>query len=415
MELKYGDPTTEKRRAPSKTSLLLATIIAFGCFAPCCSFQVSLSRTNCLHRMQAPNVDPSSSLDSIHRQNNTSSLESLQEENVELIRTKSIASSQIVRLPERKIDLMFCDGDICKDAVRQRVIGKHNQIILSGPATGQVAYTWSQDFTATSNKGERSKVTLSSVLLLVRPNDEDLIKKAAEVVPKLTHAGVKVLLVPDLAAKLKFHYGVDDERIGLFEASAVFETRSSNVRHVHDSEDEWLQDLLLEPFPDLVCTLGGDGLLMHASMLFQGPVPPIMSIAGGSLGFLTPFKEAEMEDAICIALGMCSKEETTNTDKKPNEITVFPPNMESSPYLHPYSQGDAPKLSFGMGEYICMTIRMRLDCRIVSPEGVVRSRFNVLNEVVIDRGSSPYLAALECFCDDVHLTTVQADGIIFAT
>ena len=189
---------------------------------------------------------------------------------------------------------MFCDGDICKDAVRQRVIGKHNQIILSGPATGQVAYTWSQDFTATSNKGERSKVTLSSVLLLVRPNDEDLIKKAAEVVPKLTHAGVKVLLVPDLAAKLKFHYGVDDERIGLFEASAVFETRSSNVRHVHDSEDEWLQDLLLEPFPDLVCTLGGDGLLMHASMLFQGPVPPIMSIAGGSLGFLTPFKEAEM-------------------------------------------------------------------------------------------------------------------------
>ena len=48
-------------------------------------------------------------------------------------------------------------------------------------------------------------------------------------------------------------------------------------------------------------------------------------------------------------------------------------------------------------------------------EGVVRAQYNVLNEVVVDRGSSPYLAALECFCDDVHLTTVQADGIIFAT
>jgi NAD+ kinase len=34
---------------------------------------------------------------------------------------------------------------------------------------------------------------------------------------------------------------------------------------------------------------------------------------------------------------------------------------------------------------------------------------------VVDRGSSPYLAALECYCDDVHLTTVQADGVIFAT
>jgi NAD+ kinase len=68
-----------------------------------------------------------------------------------------------------------------------------------------------------------------------------------------------------------------------------------------------------------------------------------------------------------------------------------------------------------MGNYVCMTTRMRLDCRIVSPEGVVRWLYNVLNEVVIDRGSSPYLAALECFCDDVHLTTVQADGVIFAT
>ena len=73
------------------------------------------------------------------------------------------------------------------------------------------------------------------------------------------------------------------------------------------------------------------------------------------------------------------------------------------------------KATFGMDGVICMTIRMRLDCRIVNPEGIVKERYNVLNEVVIDRGSSPYLAALECFCDDVHLTTVQADGIIFAT
>jgi NAD+ kinase len=58
---------------------------------------------------------------------------------------------------------------------------------------------------------------------------------------------------------------------------------------------------------------------------------------------------------------------------------------------------------------------MRLECRVLNAEGIIRSRYNVLNEVVIDRGSSPYLAALECFVDDVHLTTVQADGVIFAT
>jgi NAD+ kinase len=74
------------------------------------------------------------------------------------------------------------------------------------------------------------------------------------------------------------------------------------------------------------------------------------------------------------------------------------------------------KLCFGHGDRICLSIRMRLDCRIISKrDGIVKARYNVLNEVVIDRGLSPYLTILECFCDDEHLTTVQADGVIFAT
>jgi NAD kinase len=336
---------------------------------------------------------------------------------MEVVTTEAIQSSiTLARLPDRKIELMFCDGDICKDSVRERVIGKHNQIILRGPATGQVAYRWNQKSLARNDKGDRTETTVASVLLLVRPNDDQLIKKAAEVVPKLTHLGIKVLLVPELAAKLKFHYGVDDDRISLFEASeASSDANSRQVRHVSDSEEEWVQDMVLEPFPDLVCTLGGDGSITHASMMFQGPVPPIMSIAGGSLGFLTAFEEDGMEDAICIALGIGKKDDGANGESPTEEYRISPPNMESYRYDPPHLQADNPKPSFGMGNYICMTIRMRLDCRIVSPEGVVRCRYNVLNEVVIDRGSSPYLAALECFCDDVHLTTVQADGVIFAT
>lgn len=318
---------------------------------------------------------------------------------------------KLARMNDRKIDLMFCDGDICRDAVRQRVIGKHNQIVLSGPATGQVAYKWNTKMLI--GKGGRSATTLASVLVLVRPNDDKLIEKTAEVIPKLTHLGIKVLLVPEVAAKMKFRHGVDDERISLFEVPA--DTKNKQPRHVSDSEDEWVQDMVLEPFPDLVCTLGGDGSITFASMMFQGPVPPIMSIAGGSLGFLTAFQEDEMEDAICIALGIENKEDNVTGESPAEEYTIFPPNMESYPYDPPHLRADNPKLSFGMGDFVCMTIRMRLDCRIVSPEGVVRCRYNVLNEVVIDRGSSPYLAALECFCDDVHLTTVQADGVIFAT
>ncbi|KAI9477192.1 hypothetical protein LPJ78_000450 [Coemansia sp. RSA 989] len=43
------------------------------------------------------------------------------------------------------------------------------------------------------------------------------------------------------------------------------------------------------------------------------------------------------------------------------------------------------------------------------------STFQVMNEVVVDRGPSPYLAQLELYGDGTHLTTVEADGLCLAT
>ena len=211
--------------------------------------------------------------------------------------------------------------------------------------------------------------------------------------------------------------------------------------------------------PNLIVTLGGDGLLMHAGMLFQGPMPPVLCIAGGSLGFLTPFAPNEMIPAIEIALGLTRITDTSSVDSNaeslsssshaqdssskrkkkkdilPSPLQIFPPNMAgyddyedddtidgsiNDRYIngiggHNIRDSFPNKFTVGLGDCICLSIRMRLDCRIIDCNGIVKARYNVLNEVVIDRGSSPYLAALECFCDDVHLTTVQADGVIFAT
>jgi NAD kinase len=343
---------------------------------------------------------------------------------------------------KRKMDLMWCQSDRCQEVVRERVVGDHNTIIFNGPATGQIAYRWNRkahpidreesstspaknnegETTTTSSTGPSPLSGIASVLLLVKRDDEDLLEIAARNVPKLTGVGIDVLLSPDLAAKLKHYYGVDDERISLFEQPKNPNEDEWRIRHVDDEEEAWVQDMnYVEPFPDLVVTLGGDGLLIYASMLFQGPIPPLLAISGGSLGFLTSFSDLEMTDAIKVALGMVtsssenggSSDESFEEEQK-NALQVFPPNM---PYKLPYiNDGDStPRSTFGLEDYICMTIRMRLDCRVVNREGVVRARYNVLNEVVIDRGSSPYLCALECFCDDVHLTTVQADGVIFAT
>ena len=41
--------------------------------------------------------------------------------------------------------------------------------------------------------------------------------------------------------------------------------------------------------------------------------------------------------------------------------------------------------------------------------------YHVLNEVVLDRGPSPFISNLQIFCDDVLVTVVQGDGLIIAT
>jgi len=353
---------------------------------------------------------------------------------------KTMSNKDDERVNNRKMDLMWCQSDRCQEVVRERVVGDHNTIVFNGPATGQVAYRWNQKAYPISptepespSAASPSRSKIASVLLLVKRDDEDLLEIAAKKVPELTAVGIDVLMAPDLAAKLKHYYGVDDERISLFEQPKDPNKDDWKVRHVDDGEEEWVDDMnYVEPFPDLVCTLGGDGLLMYASTVFQGPIPPLLAISGGSLGFLTAFSKHEMTDAIKVALGMATPiGEGTDGDEGNDSSThdvpfssleeeeqgalqVFPPNMPYYPY-EPLVSDSTPRATFGMKDYICMTIRMRLDCRVVNREGVVRARYNVLNEVVIDRGSSPYLAALECFCDDVHLTTVQADGVIFAT
>ena len=345
-------------------------------------------------------------------------------------------SNELPILRGKKLGLMWCAEEFCKDAVRERVSGDHNQIILDGPATGQVAYYWKPDVSPAYKKANgkeeasatKMDTTEPSILLLVKPNDVDLIRVAAGAVKELTNDSnnINVYMDSSLAGKLKFSYSVDNERIRLFEPEG---TEGFGGNHVglddkRMSSFSGLPEDFDPPF-DLICTLGGDGLLMHASMLFQGPVPPVISIAGGSLGFLTQFSREEMVDAIRIALGVSQGElKGSGASDGPEQDefgmnNVFPPNMPSYPYepLRKKQGGpsEIPRFSFGLGDRICLSIRMRLDCRIFNREGVLRARFNVLNEVVIDRGSSPYLANLECFCDDVHLTTVQADGVIFAT
>ena len=136
---------------------------------------------------------------------------------------------------------------------------------------------------------------------------------------------------------------------------------------------------------DFVVCLGGDGTILWAAGLFARGVPPVISYAMGSLGFLTPFVVEDHHRSLRMVLN---------------------------------------------GEFQ-VTLRARLACRIIRAADAAaydaaaaagddgwaegHASHTVLNEVVVDRGPSHSLVELDCWCDGMPMTKMQADGIIVAT
>lgn len=69
--------------------------------------------------------------------------------------------------------------------------------------------------------------------------------------------------------------------------------------------------------------------------------------------------------------------------------------------------------------HAALTLRSRLRCVIMrNGEGQPANpptNLLVLNEVVVDRGPSPYLSNIDLFIDGKHVTSVQGDGLIVST
>ncbi|KAL7539956.1 hypothetical protein ACHAXR_009757, partial [Thalassiosira sp. AJA248-18] len=333
---------------------------------------------------------------------------------------------------KRKMELAWCNHDSCYEAIREKVVGEHNHMELTGPATGQVAYSW-EKYSVETGSSTTTPVKVSSppaVLILVKHDDEKLLAVAVDAIEQLMNMGVQILMDSTLMGDLESYDNIDldSDMVRLFDPKPVpgfgsgehlFESVDNANGVTNGSSEDGARPADLSE-ADLVVTLGGDGLLMYAAHVFSGPVPPILPVAGGSMGFLTPFAREEMLQAILISLGLreVGDDEMEIDDSSSTNGLKLSQRANNNMQIEAITQegyDENPPLAFGSNNQICISMRMRLDCRIFGSDGSLRARYAVLNEIVIDRGSSPYLASLECFCDDVHLTTVQADGIIFST
>jgi NAD+ kinase len=137
---------------------------------------------------------------------------------------------------------------------------------------------------------------------------------------------------------------------------------------------------------DLVLTLGGDGTVLYTSCLFQRIVPPVLAFSLGSLGFLTNFEFADYKTSLDRIMGDAGMRVNL---RMRFTCTVFRANLSGR--------------------------KRRKGSSVNTAEMVEGEQFEVLNELVIDRGPSPYVSNLELYGDDELLTVVQADGCIFST
>ncbi|GAA5983098.1 hypothetical protein JCM10908_000154 [Rhodotorula pacifica] len=200
----------------------------------------------------------------------------------------------------------------------------------------------------------------------------------------------------------------------------------------HESEEGqlryWTNDMCRKSphLFDFVITLGGDGTVLYTSWLFQQVVPPVIPFALGSLGFLTNFDyadfrptlDAAIETGVRVNLRMrftCTVyravDEGDDSKCRRQAIRsgktggIFMKSLTREGWEAIENGKPLPQNSAGKGK------DKAIKCFSTRP---VES-FEVLNDLVVDRGPSPYVSQLELFGDEHHMTTVQADGLTVST
>ncbi|KAJ6391714.1 hypothetical protein OIU77_025639 [Salix suchowensis] len=246
------------------------------------------------------------------------------------------SSTGVVRVQSRRKAEMFLvrtDGFSCN---REQVT--ESSLAFTHPSTQQQMLMWK---------------SMPKTVLLLKKLGQELLEETKEVASFLYHQEkMNVLVEPDVHDIFA--------RIPGFGFVQTF--------YSQDTSD-------LHEMVDFVACLGGDGVILHASNLFRGAFPPVVSFNLGSLGFLT------------------------------------------SHYFEDYRQ-DLRQVIHGNNtlDGVYITLRMRLRCEIFRNGKAMPGKvFDVLNEVVVDRGSNPYLSKIECYEHDRLITKVQGDGVIVAT
>lgn len=237
----------------------------------------------------------------------------------------------------------------------------------------------------------RLKFRVKSIFLLTKIHDSELIPKTRELtrwlLDKDREVRYTVYVERDFKDNKKFDAAglLEEVRKDYVQAGELSEEASKDLTKRLRYWDETMCRKRPHTF-DFVVTLGGDGTVLYASWLFQRIVPPVLSFALGSLGFLTKFDFEDYKrtlttafnDGVTVSLRL-RFEGTIMRSLKKKRADLLASGVQAS------SDEDEEELQRKRDLVEELIGEEKDDEHTHRPD----STFEILNEVVVDRGPNP--------------------------
>ncbi|KAI9649149.1 hypothetical protein NHQ30_001716 [Ciborinia camelliae] len=224
----------------------------------------------------------------------------------------------------------------------------------------------------------RLKLKVKTVFILTKAHDESLIANTREV--------TRWLLSPERLVRYTVWVEENLRDSKKFDAQGLLdELEKSEEGQVNGDKHKrlryWSSNMCrTRPHTfDFIVTLGGDGTVLYASWLFQRIVPPVLSFALGSLGFLTKFDFGDFEKQLTTAF----RDGVTISLRLRFEGTVMRSQTGKIKAVENGEKGDESSPMRDLVEELVG--EEKEDERTHRPDGT----YEILNDIVVDRGPNP--------------------------
>ncbi|KAG6356825.1 hypothetical protein INS49_014699 [Diaporthe citri] len=268
----------------------------------------------------------------------------------------------------------------------------------------------------------RLKFRVRNIFILTKVYDRDLIPKTRELarwlLDKERDVRYTVYLERDLKTNKQFNAEglIEELKKDYIQAGELEEENANAITRRLRWWDEHMCRTRPHTF-DFAITLGGDGTVLYASWLFQRIVPPVLSFALGSLGFLTKFDfedyqntlSGAFKEGVTVSLRLRFEGTIMRSQRRKRDPGLITDGTAGS--SNSSSEEDEESIRRDRDLVEELIGEEKEDEHTHKPDGT----YEILNEIVVDRGPNPTMSYLEIFGDDEHFTSVLADGICVST